>query len=77
MGNVVLQKGIFKKIKPWLFPFQGILGLHPPKQRVVWEVLGHIKTQVFQKGHCALIPHAKMDKISPGDVKNTNRTFRR
>ena len=43
-GNVVLQKGTFKIIKSWFFPFQGILDFHAPKQKVVLEVLGQIKT---------------------------------
>ena len=39
-GKVVLQKGTFTNIRSWFFQFQGILGLLPPKQKVILEVLG-------------------------------------
>ena len=32
-----MQKDVFKNIKPWFFQLQGILGRHPPKQKVDLE----------------------------------------
>ena len=33
----IMQKDTLKNIKPWFFQFQGILDVHPPKQKVVLE----------------------------------------
>ena len=41
-GNVAMQKGAFKNIKPWFYPFQGILGLHPPKQKLAVAEYGRV-----------------------------------
>ena len=43
-----MQKDTFKNIKPWFFKFQGILGLQPPKQKVILEWK-----------YCVRISHAK------------------